>query len=51
MAQSYGVFRPEGMAERALIVVDKAGIIRYIDVHEISEHPDEEQLFDELRTL
>ncbi|MBC5801094.1 MAG: redoxin domain-containing protein [Candidatus Eremiobacteraeota bacterium] len=51
VAQSYGVFRPEGMAERALIVVDKAGIIRYIDVHEISEHPDEEQLFDELRTL
>ncbi len=51
VAEAYGVLRPQGMAERALIVVDKAGVIRYIDVHEISERPDEEPLFDELRKL
>lgn len=51
VAQAYGVFRPEGMAQRALIVVDKSGAVRYIDVHEISERPDQELLFDELTKL
>ncbi len=51
VAQAYGVLRPEGMAERVLLVVDKSGTIRYIDVHEISEQPDEKLLFDELAEL
>jgi alkyl hydroperoxide reductase subunit AhpC len=51
VAERYGVLRPEGMAERAIIIVDKAGIIRYIDVHTIGEQPDEEQIFDELQKL
>ncbi|MBV8369192.1 MAG: redoxin domain-containing protein [Candidatus Eremiobacteraeota bacterium] len=51
VAQLYGVLRPEGMAERAIFVIDKAGIVRYIDVHELREHPDEAVLFEELAKL
>lgn len=40
VAQMYGVLRGDGMTERALIVVDKKGMIRYIDVHDINERPD-----------
>ena len=41
----------EGMPERAVFVVDKSGIVRYIDVHTIGEQPDEEQIFGELQKL
>ena len=51
VAKKYGVLRPEGMAERALFVIDKDGVIRYIDVHDIRERPDEEVLFEELAKL
>jgi len=51
VAKTYGVFRAEGMSERAIFIIDKQGIIRYIDVHNIAEQPDEEQIFDELRKL
>jgi peroxiredoxin (alkyl hydroperoxide reductase subunit C) len=40
VAQKYGVLRGDGMAERTLIVVDKKGVIRYIDVHDINTRPD-----------
>jgi glutaredoxin len=52
VAQRYGVFREEaGHSERALFVVDKQGIIRYIDIHEISQQPDNEHVFQALREL
>jgi len=51
VAEKYGVLRKEGMAERAVFVIDKAGIVRYIDVHELREQPDEEQIFEELGKL
>jgi peroxiredoxin len=51
VAQAYGVLRKEGMSERAIFIIDKQGIIRYIDVHDIAEQPDEEQIFEELRKL
>jgi peroxiredoxin len=35
----YGVLRGDGLAERAIFVVDKAGKIAYIDVHDIGEQP------------
>jgi peroxiredoxin len=51
-AEAYGVFRSEGgMSERAIFIIDKAGIVRYIDVHDIAEQPDEEQIFEVLKTL
>jgi peroxiredoxin len=39
------------MAERALFVIDKRGIIRYIDVHDINERPDLGQLATALARL
>ena len=44
IASKYGVLRSEGMTERALFVIDKEGIIRYIDVHDINERPPLEEL-------
>ncbi len=52
VAKRYGVFREQGgMSERAIFLVDKKGVIRYIDVHQIGEQPDEEVLFDELAKI
>ena len=39
------------MAERALFVIDKDGIVRYIDVHELREVPDEAVVFEELERI
>ncbi len=51
-AMDYGVFRSEqGMSERAIFIIDKAGIVQYIDVHDIAEQPDEAQFFEVLKTL
>jgi glutaredoxin len=51
VAEQYGVLRSEGKAERALFIIDKEGIIRYIDVHDIDDQPDNEVLFAELRRI
>ncbi|WP_031480336.1 peroxiredoxin [Maridesulfovibrio frigidus] len=40
VAQQYGILRPEGVTERAIFIIDKKGIIRYIDVHDINTRPD-----------
>lgn len=39
VADRYGVLRSDGVAERAIIVIDRKGVIRYIDVHDINERP------------
>lgn len=51
VAAKYGVLRSDGVAERALFVIDKKGIIRYIDVHDINERPSLEVLVHELEKL
>lgn len=51
IAQAYGVLRPEGYSERAIFVIDKQGIVRYVDVHNIDEQPDNEVLFGVLEKL
>ena len=52
VARLYGVFNEEiGRPERAIIVVDGDGIIRYIDVHTLREVPDEEEIAAELEKL
>lgn len=51
VAQCYGVLRHEGYSERALFVIDKRGIVRYVDVHEIDQQPDNEVLFQVLHDL
>ena len=39
-ARSYGVLRSDGTAERALILVDKQGIVRWTHVSDINIRPD-----------
>jgi len=51
VADTYGVLRTDGTAERAIIIVDKKGIIRYIDVHDINERPPLESIVNALEKL
>jgi alkyl hydroperoxide reductase subunit AhpC len=51
VAERYGVLNPRGMPERAIFVVDKDGIVRYVDVHELKEAPDPAVLFEQLARL
>jgi len=44
VAENFSVLRSDGVAERALFVIDKKGIIRYIDVHNINQRPPLETL-------
>ncbi len=51
VANRYGVLRSNGVSERALFIIDKAGIIRYIDVHDINKRPPLEDLMGALEKL
>jgi hypothetical protein len=51
VAKKYRVLRSEGYSERAIFVIDKKGIIRYIDIHNIDEQPDNQVLFSVLAEL
>jgi peroxiredoxin (alkyl hydroperoxide reductase subunit C) len=51
VAARYGVLRSDGVSERALFVIDKKGIIRYIDVHDINKRPDLDELISALEGL
>ena len=51
VAKKYGVLRSNGVSERALFVIDKKGIIRYIDVHDINQRPPLEDLANALEKL
>lgn len=51
VAHKYGVLRSEGYSERAIFVIDKHGIIRYVDVHDIDEQPDNNVLFQVLADI
>lgn len=52
VVDAYGVRHALGVAERALIVVDKAGKVAWIHVHRpLGEVPDSEEMFDVLRKL
>ena len=52
VSKKYGVWKEDkGICERAIFIVDKKGIVRYVDVHDISEAPDNTQLLEVLREL
>jgi peroxiredoxin (alkyl hydroperoxide reductase subunit C) len=51
VAGQYGVLRSTGVAERALFVIDRKGIIRYIDIHDINERPPLEDLMKQIGKL
>jgi len=51
-AKAYGAYREnDGITERALFIVDKEGKLAYKDIHDISDQPDNEDLFEALRKL
>ncbi len=39
VASSYGVLRTDGTAERALVIIDRQGIIRHIHVSDVNKRP------------
>src|SRR5262245_21431371 len=52
VSKKYGVWKDDkGISERAVFVIDRKGIVRYVDVHDIGEQPDSEPIFDVLRKL
>ena len=51
VAKKYGILRSDGVSERALFVIDKQGIIRFIDVHDINKRPPLEELMSALEKL
>jgi peroxiredoxin len=50
-AKTYGVLRGDGTAERALFVIDKDGVIQWIDVHDINQRPPLDELMAALDRL
>ncbi|SEM53421.1 peroxiredoxin (alkyl hydroperoxide reductase subunit C) [Syntrophus gentianae] len=50
-ASRFGILRSDGVSERALFIIDKKGIIRYIDVQDINKRPSLEILVQELEKL
>jgi len=52
VAKQYGVWKDDkGICERAIIIVDKQGKVAYVDVHDISEQPENAQLIEVLREM
>ena len=51
VASRYGILRSDGTAERAIVIIDKKGIIRYIDVHDINERPPLESIIRQLEKM
>jgi len=51
VAAEFGVLRSDGMSERALFIIDKKGIIRYIDVHNINKRPPLDNIVRKLEKL
>ena len=51
VALKYNVLRKEGMTERAIFIIDKEGVVRYVDVHDIGDQPKNSVLFDELKKI
>lgn len=48
-ARAYGVFNEQiGRPERAIFIIDRAGIVRYVDVHTLREVPDTAEIEEQL---
>jgi len=51
VAAAYGVLRADGLAERAIFLIDMQGVIRWAKHHDIPEHPDFDELLAALGAL
>lgn len=51
-ASVYGVLNEEiGRPERSIFIVDREGVVRYVDVHTLREVPDPAEIEEELKKL
>ncbi len=51
VAQKFGVLTEDGHNERVIYVIDKDGVIRYADLHDIDDVPENGVLFEVLKEL
>jgi len=51
VAAAYGVLRDDGLADRAIFLVDKSGVIRWAKRYDMADQPDVEELFTALKLL
>ncbi len=51
VASRYGILRSDGTAERAIVIIDQKGIIRYVSVGDINERPPLEQIIQQLELI
>lgn len=52
VTRAYGVMNEEiGRPERAIFLIDRDGVVRYIDVHTLREVPDTIEIEEELKKL
>ncbi|HDS29055.1 MAG TPA: redoxin domain-containing protein, partial [Candidatus Acetothermia bacterium] len=52
LARALGLFREqEGFSERANVLIDENGMVRWIKIYPLPEAPDIEELMDAIRTL
>ena len=51
VCKEYGVLRRNGTAERAIFIIDRQGLIRYIDIHDINERPPLDDLNEALAAI
>lgn len=51
VSQLYGVLRREGYSERSIFIIDQQGVIRYVDVHDFAQQPDNDDIFRVLNEL
>jgi len=51
VAAKYGVLRSDGLAERAVFLIDRDGVVRFVRKYEIPEHPDVNDVFAALQQL
>jgi peroxiredoxin (alkyl hydroperoxide reductase subunit C) len=51
VADSYGILRTDGVAERAIFLIDKKGILRFIHVSDINIRPDLGQIVKSMQEI
>ena len=51
VSRRYGVLRSDGMADRALFLIDKTGKLRFVHVGDINVRPDLKMIVDELEKI
>jgi peroxiredoxin (alkyl hydroperoxide reductase subunit C) len=51
VARTYGVLSSRGFSERAIFLIDKKGVIRYIEVVRPIDMPSTEELFNALKLV